>query len=81
MKKEQPKDPHLDTPSVANEDKHINFREEEEKAQNFGAGVDLQNQVDEQRRKEWKEGIDEGKREAEQNRPFEKRDLNEDETY
>ncbi len=74
MENNNTKDPHRDAPSVGREDKHINFREEGEKAGNSGGGADLRNQEDEQRRNKTNEGIEEG-------RPFEKRELNEDETY
>lgn len=63
-KNQQPlKDPHLDAPSVANQDKHINFLEEEEKAAQPHISIDLQNEEDEKRKRAWKEGIEAGKRE------------------
>lgn len=61
-KQQQPKDPHLDAPSVANEDKHINFLAEEKKARKVAGEIDLQNQEDDQRKKEWQKGIEEGKK-------------------
>ncbi|MGN6494722.1 MAG: hypothetical protein ACTHLE_22220 [Agriterribacter sp.] len=69
MKKERqiPKDPHLDAPSVANQDKHINFLEEEEKADQPDIRVDLQHEEDEKRKRQWKEGIEAGKLEKDKN--------------
>ncbi|MFT3704837.1 MAG: hypothetical protein QM802_20900 [Agriterribacter sp.] len=63
-----PKDPQLDVPSVANQDKHINFLAEEEKSEPI-IGVDLQHEEDEERQRKWKEGIEEGKRENEKTNP------------
>lgn len=65
MKKDRqvPKDPHLDAPSVANQDKHINFLEEEEKADQSAIRIDLQNEQDEKRKQQWKEGLGAGERE------------------
>ncbi|MGN6436898.1 MAG: hypothetical protein ACTHMM_10210 [Agriterribacter sp.] len=65
MKKDRqvPKDPHLDAPSVANQDKHINFLEEEEKADQSAIRIDLQNEQDEKRKQQWKEGLEAGERE------------------
>ena len=74
MENNNTKDPHRDAQSVGREDKHINFREEEEKVENSGGGANLPDQEDEQRRNKSNEGIEKG-------RPFEKRELNEDETY
>ena len=55
-------DPHLDTPSEANREKHINFPEAEEEGSEQTAGSS--NTSD--RQKEWKQGIEEG-REAKRN--------------
>lgn len=52
-------DPHLDTPTEANREKHINFLEVEE-----GSGRSGNDNVDDfakERRKEWEKGIAEGK--------------------
>jgi len=56
------KDPHLDTPSEANREKHINFPEAEEGGSEQTAGSSDASD----RRKEWKQGTEEG-REAKKN--------------
>lgn len=59
----QDKDRHLDIPSEANRDKHIDFRE----AENISQG-DENRPVDEDikaRQQAWKKGIKEGKKERE----------------
>ena len=61
--KQAPKDPQLDIPSVANQNKHINFLAEEENAQKNILRVDLDNQEEEERQRKWKEGVEAGKRE------------------
>ena len=61
----------LDIPSEANQEKHINFRDAEEKtaAENisddkrFGASDE-----DKERRRQWEEGLEEGRKAANQNR-------------
>ena len=61
----------LDIPSEANREKHINFMDAEERttAENisdedrFGSSKE-----DEERRRQWQEGLDEGRKSAEQNR-------------
>jgi hypothetical protein len=64
----QNKDKHLDIPAEANTEKHINFLEAEESA---SAGVSPDDdraghtKDDEQRRKEWQQGLAEGERERE----------------
>jgi hypothetical protein len=63
QQKKMPKDPALDVPSEANREKHINFLEEEEKASQFIGGVDTQNEKNDERKKEWERGIEEGKEE------------------
>jgi len=65
MKKEKQtsKDPQLDAPSVANQNKHINFLAEEENQNEPGIVMDLDNEQVEQRRREWQEGIEAGKKE------------------
>lgn len=62
---------HFDIPSEANREKHINFRDAEEKtaAENisddkrFGASDE-----DKERRRQWEEGLEEGRKAANQNR-------------
>lgn len=57
--KEKQTDRHLDTPSEANRDKHINFPEvEEDSAGNFTI-----DKSSDDRKKQWKEGIKEGESE------------------
>lgn len=64
MKKDrlpQDKDPHLDIPSEANQDKHINFLDVEDGTdQNEGAG--RKDTETEERQRQWREGLEEGKR-------------------
>jgi hypothetical protein len=74
------KDPHLDIPSVANEDKHMNYLASEEKDEGSTGETRTSNHDSEGRRTEWEEGIKEGKRNAEEN-SFQKRDLDESEEY
>lgn len=65
-KKNTPIDPHLDTPSEANREKHINFMEVEEESVNRSTN----DQVDDfasERRKEWEQGIAEGKEARDKN--------------
>lgn len=51
--------PHLDTPSQANKEKHINFREvEEESAENFA--IDKSSS---ERQKQWQQEINKGEEE------------------
>lgn len=55
----QDKDRHLDVPQEANRDKHINFLDIED------TGDQNRNKKDEEteaRQKQWKEGLEEGKR-------------------
>jgi hypothetical protein len=61
--KQAPKDPQLDIPSVANQNKHINFLAEEEKVREDILRVDLHHQEEEERQRKWKEGVEAGKRE------------------
>lgn len=72
-------DPQLDAPSVANQEKHINFLAEE--AREVPARNDSEKEDIEERKREWREGIEEGKEEQDKKLPFEKRDLNENEEY
>lgn len=80
-KLEEPKDPSLDIPSVANEEKHINFLAEEEKDQESINQKGRENDSNEKRREEWQSGIEEGKKNREQPPSFQKRDLDDDEEY
>lgn len=72
---EEPKDP-----SVANEEKDINFLAEEEKERESVRDKGKDDR-DERRREEWQRGIKEGKKNREEPPSFEKRDLNEQEEY
>ena len=56
----QDKDRHLDTPAEARQDKHINFLEVEENG-NENAGDNRKDKETEDRRKQWKQGLQEGK--------------------
>ena len=56
-------DPRLDTPSEANTEKHINFLAEEERSANTKDKND--DDLSRQRRKEWEDGIAEGKKSRE----------------
>lgn len=64
------KDPHLDIPAEAAREKHINFMDAEEKTvteniseeDRFGSTKE-----DEQRRKQWQQGLEEGRKAAENN--------------
>ena len=52
-------DPHLDAPSEANRDKHINFKKLEEDS---GALISFKNKDEvKERRQQWQQGIEEGK--------------------
>jgi hypothetical protein len=62
-KQQEPKDPHLDIPSVANDEKHINFLAEEEKSRQPVARIDTQNEEDEKRKQRWRDAIEAAKRE------------------
>jgi hypothetical protein len=59
--REQP-DRHLDTPSEANRDNHINFVKVEEESANRIADV---HPTSSERQKQWREGLEEGKEERE----------------
>jgi hypothetical protein len=60
-------DPRLDIPAEANREKHLNFLDAEDKtsaenvsdSDHFGSTKE-----DEERRKEWKQGLEEGKKAA-----------------
>jgi hypothetical protein len=61
----QPPDQHLDTPSEANREKHINFRNVEEES---GELISFKNKDEvKERRKEWQQEIEEGKKERRNN--------------
>lgn len=61
----------LDIPSEANREKHINFMDAQEKTasenisdeKRFGASDE-----DKERRRQWQEGLEEGRKSADQNR-------------
>lgn len=55
----QDKDRHLDIPSEANRDKHINFRELESEDNDTAGG---QTDEDKERQRQWREGLEAGKR-------------------
>ena len=63
-------DPRLDIPAEANREKHLNFMEAEERtvsdnvsdSDRFGSTKE-----DEERRRQWQEGLEEGRKAAEQN--------------
>ena len=57
----QDKDRHLDIPSEANRDKHINFREAEDVDQ--GDENRPSDEATKRRRQLWEQGIEEGKNE------------------
>jgi hypothetical protein len=67
---EDNRDKRLDIPSEANREKHINFMDAEERtaAENisdndrFGSSKE-----DEERRRQWQEGLDEGRKAAQNN--------------
>ena len=64
-------DKRLDIPAEVNREKHINFMDAEEKTASenvsdrdrFGSSKE-----DQERRKQWQEGMEEGRKAAEQNR-------------
>jgi len=55
----QDKDRHLDIPSEANQDKHINFLEQD--ANDTPAEMDIDDET-RRRQQEWHEGLEEGKK-------------------
>ena len=65
---EDKRDKRLDTPSESNTEKHINFLDAEERSggsendQRFG-----HTKEDEERRKEWEQGLEEGRKAAHEN--------------
>ena len=62
---QQPIDPNLDIPAEASRTKHINFMDVEDES----AGSSRRNKDDwaEDRQKQWKEGLEEGKQAFENN--------------
>jgi hypothetical protein len=56
-------DRHLDTPSESNREKHINFMEVEEESSNQ-SDRNRSEEADRERRKEWQEGLEEGRRKS-----------------
>jgi hypothetical protein len=67
---EEKKDPRLDIPAEANREKHLNFMEAEERTASDGASDSDRfgsTKEDEERRRQWQEGIEEGRKEAEKN--------------
>ncbi len=71
MKKEKEKsetpltDPHLDTPSEANREKHINFREVQEEDADL---ISFKNKDEVTKRREaWQKGLEEGRKTKENN--------------
>jgi hypothetical protein len=65
-RQEAPKDIHLDTPSEANREKHINFREAEETT-NDSTDSDAIDEFAKERKEEWDRGIEQGKKAREEN--------------
>jgi len=62
--KEEKRDPNLDIPSEANTKKHINFLHVEEESQR-DQNNNRRDEFSEQRQKQWREGIAQGKKETE----------------
>ena len=63
-------DARLDIPAEANREKHLNFMEAEEKTVSDNISEDDRfgsTKEDEERRRQWQEGIEEGRKAAEQN--------------
>lgn len=61
----------LDIPSEANREKHINFMDAEEKTASENIADDKRfgtSDEDKERRRQWQEGLEEGKKSANQNR-------------
>ncbi|HVG14142.1 MAG TPA: hypothetical protein VM935_04245 [Chitinophagaceae bacterium] len=58
------RDPNLDIPSEANTTKHINFLDVEDATSND----ERKDDASEERRKQWEQGLKEGKEEREKNR-------------
>jgi hypothetical protein len=67
---EDKKDKRLDTPSEANREKHINFMDAEEKTATENVSDDKRfggTKEDAERRKQWEQGIEEGRKAAQNN--------------
>jgi hypothetical protein len=63
-------DKRLDIPSEANREKHINFMDAEERTASENVSDDKRfgnTKEDEERRKQWQQGLDEGRKAASQN--------------
>lgn len=67
---ERKNDPRLDIPAEANREKHINFMDAEEKSASESVSDDKRfgnTKEDEDRRKQWQQGVEDGRKEAAQN--------------
>jgi hypothetical protein len=67
---ENRKDSHLDVPAEANREKHINFMDAEEKTATENVSDDNRfgsTKEDEERRKQWQQGLEEGRKAAQNN--------------
>jgi hypothetical protein len=67
---ENNKDLHLDIPAEANREKHINFMDAEEKTSAENISDDDRfgsTKEDEERRKQWQQGLEEGRKAAQNN--------------
>jgi hypothetical protein len=67
---EENNDKRLDIPSEANREKHINFMDAEEKTSTENVSDNDRfggTKEDEERRRQWQEGLDEGRKAAAQN--------------
>ena len=61
----QDKDRHLDVPAEANTEKHIDFPDYEDVSDQSGQD-EGNRKADEERRRQWQEGLDEGRRSREE---------------
>ncbi len=67
---EDNKDPRLDIPAEANREKHINFMDAEERTSTENISDDNRfgsTKEDEERRKQWQQGLEEGRKAAQNN--------------
>lgn len=67
---EENKDKRLDIPAEANREKHINFMDAEEKTASENVSEENRfggSKEDEERRRQWQEGLNEGRKIADQN--------------
>lgn len=62
-KQEQPPDRGLDIPSEASRDKHVNFLADDD-----GSNVNKAGREDKDRRKQWEDGLKEGREARDQNK-------------